>query len=62
MELNSIQQQAMNSNIFGGLTSVGISADQVQSLEKELASLKLNLQVRLLTLFPHWSFVMCFLW
>ncbi|KAG8663013.1 WEB family protein At3g02930, chloroplastic isoform X2 [Manihot esculenta] len=44
VELNSIQQQAMNSNIFGGLTSVGISADQVQSLEKELASLKSTLQ------------------
>lgn len=57
-----MQQQAMNSNILSGMTSVGISPDRVQSLEKELASLKLNLQVRLLTLFPHWSFVMCFLW
>ncbi|XP_021642521.2 autophagy-related protein 23 isoform X2 [Hevea brasiliensis] len=43
-ELNSIQQQAMNSNILGGIASVGISPDQVQSLEKELASLKSNLQ------------------
>ncbi|OAY57827.1 myosin-16 isoform X1 [Manihot esculenta] len=43
-ELNSMQQQAMNSNILSGMTSVGISPDRVQSLEKELASLKLNLQ------------------
>ncbi|XP_002520502.2 WEB family protein At3g02930, chloroplastic isoform X1 [Ricinus communis] len=42
-ELNSIQQQAM-SNPLGGITSIGISPDQVQSLEKELASLKSNLQ------------------
>ncbi|KAJ9146711.1 hypothetical protein P3X46_028943 [Hevea brasiliensis] len=43
-ELNSIQQQAMSNNILSGMTSVGISPDQVQNLEKELAGLKSNLQ------------------
>ncbi|KAJ6691831.1 hypothetical protein OIU79_013750 [Salix purpurea] len=43
-ELNSMQQQAMT-NQFGGISSMGISHDQVQSLEKELAGLKSELQV-----------------
>ncbi|KAJ6691828.1 hypothetical protein OIU79_013750 [Salix purpurea] len=42
-ELNSMQQQAMT-NQFGGISSMGISHDQVQSLEKELAGLKSELQ------------------
>ncbi|KAJ4833294.1 hypothetical protein Tsubulata_004313 [Turnera subulata] len=41
-ELNLMQQQTM-SNPLGG-TSMGIPLDQVQSLEKELASLKAELQ------------------
>ncbi|XP_050236381.1 uncharacterized protein LOC126686390 [Mercurialis annua] len=42
-ELNSIQQQAMN-NPLGGKIPIGNSPDQVQSLERELASLKSSLQ------------------
>ncbi|OMO61991.1 hypothetical protein CCACVL1_23097 [Corchorus capsularis] len=42
-ELNSMQQQAMNS-AFGGINSMGSSPDQVQALEKELARLKSELQ------------------
>ncbi|KAG5238277.1 hypothetical protein OIU76_014764 [Salix suchowensis] len=42
-ELNSMQQQAMT-NQFVGISSMGISHDQVQSLEKELAGLKSELQ------------------
>ncbi|GMY11004.1 calponin homology domain-containing protein DDB_G0272472 [Fagus crenata] len=41
-ELNSIQQQAMNS--IGGISSIGNSPDHIQILEKELASLKSELQ------------------
>lgn len=47
-ELNSIQQQAMNS--LGGISSIGNSPD-IQALEKELASLRTEFQVRLLELF-----------
>ncbi|CAN0854404.1 hypothetical protein LINGRAHAP2_LOCUS5918 [Linum grandiflorum] len=42
-ELNSMQRQAM-SNSLNGMTSMGISAEQFQSLEKELASVKSDLQ------------------
>ncbi|KAH8520303.1 hypothetical protein Peur_039165 [Populus x canadensis] len=42
-ELNSMQQQAM-SNHPGGISSMSISHDQVQSLEKELAGLKSEFQ------------------
>ncbi|KAJ8750514.1 hypothetical protein K2173_015665 [Erythroxylum novogranatense] len=42
-ELNLIQQQAMN-NPISGMASMGIGLDQVQSLEKELATLKSELQ------------------
>lgn len=42
-ELNLIQKQAM-SDQPRGITSIGIPFDQVQSLEKELASLKSELQ------------------
>ena len=45
-ELNSIQQQAM-ANPLGGIPSIGVSLDQVQILEKEVASLKSELQVRI---------------
>ncbi|CAK7331420.1 unnamed protein product [Dovyalis caffra] len=42
-ELNTMQQQAMT-NQFGGISSISISHDQVQSLEKELTGLKTELQ------------------
>ncbi|GAV78311.1 hypothetical protein CFOL_v3_21779 [Cephalotus follicularis] len=42
-ELNSIQQQAMGGAI-GGMAHMGISPDQLQTLEKELANLKSELQ------------------
>lgn len=41
-ELNSIQQQAMNQ--LGGISSIGNSPDQIRTLEKELSSLKSELQ------------------
>ncbi|KAM3692013.1 hypothetical protein ACB098_08G055100 [Castanea mollissima] len=41
-ELNSMQRQAMNP--LGGISSIGNSPDHVQILEKELASLKSELQ------------------
>ncbi|KAJ4842400.1 hypothetical protein Tsubulata_000951 [Turnera subulata] len=41
-ELNLMQQQTMSNQVGG--TSMGIPLDQVQSLEKELASLKAELQ------------------
>lgn len=46
-ELNSMQQQAM-SNHPGGISSMSISHDQVQSLEKELAGLKSEFQVSII--------------
>ncbi|KAM7259909.1 hypothetical protein ACFE04_015650 [Oxalis oulophora] len=42
-ELNLIQQQAMNGPV-GGVTSMGIPPEHVQNLEKELTSLKSDLQ------------------
>ncbi|KAF7121330.1 hypothetical protein RHSIM_Rhsim13G0076600 [Rhododendron simsii] len=42
-ELNSMQQQAM-SGPLGGITTMGISPDYMQSMEKELASLKSQLE------------------
>ncbi|KAK9176134.1 hypothetical protein WN944_028147 [Citrus x changshan-huyou] len=42
-ELNSLQQQAMDGSL-GGISSMGISPDHVQTLEKELATLKSQLQ------------------
>ncbi|XP_010541413.1 PREDICTED: interaptin [Tarenaya hassleriana] len=42
-ELNSIQQQGMSVSL-GGVSAVGIPPDQIQSLEKELANLKSELQ------------------
>ncbi|KAJ6948154.1 WEB family protein [Populus alba x Populus x berolinensis] len=42
-ELNSMQRQAM-SNHPGGISSMSVSHDQVQSLEKELAGLKSEFQ------------------
>ena len=43
-ELNMIQQQAM-SGTLSAVTSIVNSPDQIQTLEKELASLKFELQV-----------------
>lgn len=43
-ELNMIQQQAM-SGTLSAVTSIANSPDQIQTLEKELASLKFELQV-----------------
>ncbi|THG06846.1 hypothetical protein TEA_030028 [Camellia sinensis var. sinensis] len=42
-ELNSLQQQAM-SGLPGGMGTMGILPDQMQSMEKELASLKSQLK------------------
>ncbi|XP_021894608.1 centrosomal protein of 164 kDa [Carica papaya] len=42
-ELNSIQQQAM-SGLHSGISSPGVSLDQIQNLENELAGLKSQLQ------------------
>ncbi|XP_038706366.1 uveal autoantigen with coiled-coil domains and ankyrin repeats isoform X2 [Tripterygium wilfordii] len=42
-ELNSMQQQAM-SGPHGGIASVGTSQEQIQNLEKEIASFKSELQ------------------
>ncbi|KAF9596113.1 hypothetical protein IFM89_007166 [Coptis chinensis] len=42
-ELNSLQQQAIM-NPLGGISSMGISQDHFQSMEKELANLKSELQ------------------
>ncbi|XP_057536052.1 autophagy-related protein 23 isoform X2 [Amaranthus tricolor] len=42
-ELNSIQQQAFNESA-GGMVAMGKSPDQFQSLEKELANLKFELE------------------
>ncbi|KAL5580915.1 hypothetical protein UlMin_013357 [Ulmus minor] len=42
-ELNLIQQQSMNGTL-SGMTSIASSPDQIQALEKELASLKNELQ------------------
>ncbi|KAL6967591.1 hypothetical protein U1Q18_033400 [Sarracenia purpurea var. burkii] len=42
-ELNSLQQQAM-SGALGGITTMGISPDHLQSMEKELAILKSQLE------------------
>ncbi|GAB4824455.1 hypothetical protein Ancab_007341 [Ancistrocladus abbreviatus] len=42
-ELNSIQQQTMNSTL-GGMASMGSSPDQVLALEKELVNLKSQLE------------------
>jgi chromosome segregation ATPase len=38
-ELNSLQQQAMNSSL-GAITSIGISPDQIQVMENEISRLK----------------------
>lgn len=43
-ELNSIQQQAINSNL-GGMASMGNSMGPVQALEEELANLRSKLEV-----------------
>ncbi|PSR86131.1 Myosin-10 like [Actinidia chinensis var. chinensis] len=42
-ELNSLQHQAM-SGPLGGMTKLGISPDHVQSMEKEISSLKSQLE------------------
>ncbi|KAI4383870.1 hypothetical protein MLD38_009664 [Melastoma candidum] len=42
-ELNSVQQQAANTQ-FGGVTSMGSHLDQVQALEKEVSNLKVEIQ------------------
>ncbi|CAN1282608.1 hypothetical protein LINPERPRIM_LOCUS18118, partial [Linum perenne] len=42
-ELNSMQRQTMSNSLIG-MTSMGISPEQLQSLEKELTSVKFDLQ------------------